>query len=873
MPQNPFDRFTKEAKQALHVAEEEAKKAKLHYIGTEHLLLGIASVPNSLGSSILLSLGVSYENVKIVLDAAGQKGDTALANSQISTYLAKVIEDAMRVAMRFKHNFVGTEHMLHALILNRKCAAAVVLSNMQINVEDLKVRIEKILSQMSAIDNKLPTAGSANIPKGLEELLSGITGVLVGAMQQQDADKGKPGAPKKGGAAAQPGKKADESATPALDYFGQDLIEECKKGEMDPIIGRSKEIERVINILNRKTKNNPVLIGDPGVGKTAIVEGLAQAIVRQEVSHSLLKKKVIMLDLGEMIAGTKFRGEFEERLKDVISEAIADENEVILFIDEIHTLVGAGSAEGSLDAANILKPALSRGKIQVIGATTLDEYRKYIEKDKALERRFQPVIVEEPNEKDAVQILTGLKETFENYHHLHISAEAVESSVQMSKRYIFDRFLPDKAIDLIDEACARRSDNVGVDMQSVKKLQQEIDSIEKQKTEAVSRQEYKKAVALKEKQEKLKGEVDAILKPKDVQKRDITIGKDDIAAVVASMTGVPVDKLVKTDFAKLQTLEKILKENIIGQDDAIKEVSRAIIRSKVGISETDRPLASFIFMGPTGVGKTELVKQMAQNVYEDKDALIKIDMSEFMEKHNVSRLVGATAGYIGHEEGGQLTEAVRRKPYAVLLFDEIEKAHPDVFNILLQVLEDGYLTDAKGKKVDFRNTIIVMTSNIGAEILSKEAQLIGFSHTTGKELEDAESDFEGKAEQVKDQLKEYFTPEFLNRVDKVLVFHPLGKKQIKLILQKQLDELQSRLKAKKITLDVNNVVVNALANKSYDPEYGARKIRTILREDIEDKIVEGLVSGVVKTGQTVSLVRKKGKEDEFDVIAQEKGKK
>ncbi len=870
MQQSPFNRFTKEAKLALQLAEEEAKKAKLHYIGTEHLLLGVLSVPQSLGCSILLGLGIGYESVKIVLKAAGQKGDQSLAHSQISTYLAKVIEDAVRVAARFKHNFVGTEHLLHALILNRKCAAAVVLENMQVNIDELKKQIEKVLSQMSSIEGK-----ASNVPKGLEEFLSGLTGALVGAMQQDQEKhkflKRKNNTPL--GNISSDAQNKEESSTPALDFFGQNLNEECKKGKMDPIIGREKEIERMINILNRKTKNNPVLIGEPGVGKTAIVEGLAQAIVKHEAPHNLLNKKIIMLDLGEMIAGTKFRGEFEERLKDVITEAITEENEIILFIDEIHTLVGTGAAEGSLDAANILKPALSRGKIQVVGATTLDEYRKNIEKDKALERRFQPIIVDEPTEEDAIKILKGLKETYENYHALHISNEAIESAVKMSKRYIFDRYLPDKAIDLIDEACAKKGGASSEKNDNIKKLQKEIEKIEKQKTEAVSRQEYKKAVMLKGKQEKIQNQVDDFLHPKKIEKRNIIVNKENIADIVASTTGVPTKKIVKSEFDKLQNLEKQLKQVIIGQDEPIKEISNAIIRNRVGLTDHERPIASFIFMGPTGVGKTELVKQLAKIIYENKDALIKIDMSEFMEKHNVSRLVGATAGYIGHEEGGQLTEAVRRKPYAIVLFDEIEKAHNEVFNILLQIMEDGYLTDAKGKKVDFKNTIVVMTSNIGSDILSEEANLIGFSYSSGKELEKAEDDFEEKAEMVKDQLKEYFTPEFLNRVDDTIVFKPLSQKSIKKILQIHLETFFKRLEEKNIKLYINNVVLNALSKKAYDPAQGARGVRKVLLKDIEDNVIKALLSRKINEGDNIKLVRQKGKEDKFEIMKVLKEKK
>ncbi len=856
MKKNPFEIFTKDAKLALQIAEKEAKTVGLKYIGTEHLLLGILSVPKSLACSILLGVGVSFNNVKLVLRTTGNKTDQAVASAQISTYLAKVIEESVQISSKYQHTYIGTEHLLYSLLSNKKCAWSVVLENMHLHTDNLQKQVEDILSQVSNVDGK-----DISGPKSIEDFLSGLTGMLAWGVNPMGwhENKHKRNNVKNG--------QNDEtvSKTPALDFFGQDLTEECKQWKLDPIIGRDEEIQRVINILNRKTKNNPVLIGEPGVGKTAIAEGFAQAIHNKDVPHSLINKKVIMLDLWELIAGTKFRWEFEERLKDVISEAVSEENDVILFIDELHTLVWAWASEGSLDAANILKPALSRWKIQVIWATTLDEYRKYIEKDKALERRFQTVMVDEPTEKDTIKILDWLKTTFEDFHNLNISKEAIETAVKLSKRYIFDRFLPDKAIDLIDEACAKKWGMSDSNKTKIKSLQRKLDKINKQKSAAVSRQEYKKAVILKRKQEKIQEDINLIIRPKNKVKRNITIKKDDIAEVISIMTGIPTQKVIKNEFSKLKELARQLESEIFGQSESIQEITKAIIRNRIWLTEHNRPIASFVFMGPTGVGKTELVKQLAKYVYEDKDALIKIDMSEFMEKHNVSRLIGATAGYIGHDEGWQLTEQVRRKPYAIVLFDEIEKAHPEVFNILFQVMEDWYLTDSKGKKVDFKNTVIVMTSNLWSEILTQEASKIGFAATieNKRELFD---DFDEKSIEVKEQLKELFPPEFLNRIDKTLVFKPLTKKQIKKILEKQLNEFLSRLKEQNIEMEVSNVVLNALTKKAYNPDYWARWVRRIILEDIEDNVVDAIISKTIKDWDKVKLIRKKGKDDEFEVV-------
>ena len=678
----------------------------------------------------------------------------------------------------------------------------------------------------------------------IEFFLSGLQGVLVGNMEKEqfkDAYKHK--------------KDEKKTKTPALDYFTQDLIQEAVKGKLEPVIGRKKEIERVISILCRKTKNNPVVIGEPGVGKTAIVEGLAQAIAQERVPEALLNKKILSLSMTSVIAGTKYRGEFEERVKQILDELKSVQN-AILFIDEIHTVVGAGSAEGSLDAANILKPALSRGSVQIIGATTTNEYRKQIENDAALERRFQPIIIDEPSIEDTRAMLEGLRKSFEEHHNLQITDDAMEAAIVMSKRYINDRFLPDKAIDLLDEAASLKRVNIKGDPDSTKKFQKELNKIIKQKEEAVSKQNYEFAAELRNTELELIKKIEEARTVKLPREKRQKVTEDDIAKVVSNMTGVPVTRLVKSDMDRLMNLEKRLKKRIIGQDEAVETVCKAIRRSRAGFADYNRPIGSFIFMGPTGVGKTELVRALADEVYNDKDALVKIDMSEFMEKHTTSRLVGTTAGYVGYEDGGQLTETIRRKPYSIVLFDEIEKAHPDVFNLLLQILEDGVLTDSKGRKVDFKNTIVILTSNIGADKLTKKAAPIGFD-LKENELKAAEKDYQRTKTEILNELKDNFKPEFLNRIDKTIVFRALTNANIKEIVKLHIEMLEKRLAVKKLKLQISASGLEFLAKESYDPHYGARPVRRKIQDLVEDPLTQKFLEGDFKEGDTIKIVKKK----------------
>jgi len=837
---HPFDRFTPNAKLALQIAEQEAKTMQSSYIGTEHLLLGLLSIPKSLAFSIFTGAGVTLENVRILLKASKTTNiEGKHVKHGLSTFLHTVIEQAVVTAHKFRHANVGTEHLLYALVSTGKNGATLLLENMQVEPEDLKVHIEEMFGQISQFRQQ-----NRNVEQSLEAFFHGLQGAIAGIQQ---TGPGEPEGLKR--------KRGDaNSKTPALDYFTDDLVSRAKENKIDPIIGRDTEIERVIHILNRKTKNNPVLIGEPGVGKTAIVEGLAQRIATGKVPDSLKNKRVLVLNLGSVVAGTKYRGEFEQRFEDIIKEASQSEKQIILFIDEIHTVVGAGSAEGSLDAANILKPALSRSTIQVIGATTLDEYRT-VEKDRALERRFQPIQVEEPTLKDSIEILKGLKVSFENFHHLSITDESIEAAVQLSSRYLTERYLPDKAIDVLDEAAAGKSLQHARLSPELQEVEDKLQGLTGKQQEAVKEQKYHLALRLKQEQQELKDRRDQLLESADGDRRTpVSINPDDIAAVIARMTGVPVMKLLKPEAKRLANLEQILRQHVIGQDDAIQKVARAIRRSRVGIGDTRRPIGSFLFLGPTGVGKTELVRTLAREVFHRDDALIKIDMSEFMERHNVSRLIGTTAGYVGYEEGGQLTEQVRRKPYSVVLFDEVEKAHPEFFNVLLQILEDGTLTDGSGKQVDFRNTIIVMTSNIGAEKLTKQAAKIGFK--LADEATKEEDEYEAKRQEVIRELKDNMRPEFLNRIDHIIVFNALNQQHIRKIVKSQLEELTARLKEQGYTLEVEQKAVNALAESGFDPEYGARPVRRTIQQRVEDEIAEHILKGVFGVGDVIKVVKK-----------------
>ncbi|WP_087065073.1 ATP-dependent Clp protease ATP-binding subunit [Intestinibacillus massiliensis] len=798
------NRFTERAANAISLAQETAAQMGHSYVGSEHILAGLVREGGGVAFKVLGQFGVTEEKVLAQIEKSigrGQPDNTAPQGMTPRT--KRIVELAISVAAQMGHSYVGTEHLLIGLIREGQNVALQLLEGMGVDVQKLYQSLAE----------------------------------AVGA-QGGEAEGGEPAQGAKG-------------STKTLEQFGRDLTKAAREGKLDPVIGREEEIQRVIQILSRRTKNNPALVGDPGVGKTAVAEGLAQRIVAGDVPENLKNRRLIALDLTGMIAGTKYRGEFEERIKAMIEE-LTNAKDVILFIDELHMLVGAGAAEGAVDAANILKPALSRGEIQVIGATTLDEYRKHIEKDSALERRFQPVTVGEPSPEDAVKILQGLRDRYEAHHRIKISDEAIQAAVKMSVRYVSGRQLPDKAIDLIDEAASRVRLKAMTAPPDLKDLEDELAAVSARKEEAVKAQEYEKAAKLRDKESALKGDMENRRKEwQDSQsKTHGEVTEEDIAEVIAGWTGIPAARLTEDESERLLHLEDTLHDRVIGQDAAVTAVAKAIRRGRVGLRDPGRPIGSFIFLGPTGVGKTELSKALAEALFGDESAMIRVDMSEYMEKHSVSKMIGSPPGYVGFDEGGQLTEKVRRKPYSVILFDEIEKAHPDVFNILLQILDDGVLTDAQGRKVDFKNTVIIMTSNIGAhKITGKQRKSLGFQEGAGSE----EQTFEQIKEQVMGDLKEAFRPEFLNRVDDIIVFNRLTEEEIGKIAAGMLAGVAARMTDMDIVLRWSDAARAHLAKAGFDPVYGARPLRRAIQSQVEDLVAEEVLSGKIHAGQTVLL--------------------
>ena len=798
-----FKGFTEKANTALNLAIESAEEMGHTYIGSEHILLGLCQEGSGVAYAVLSDSGVTAEKVEqLIRDGSGVGSPTSLTPDDFTPRTKRVMQTAMTYSARTGAGFVGTEHLLVALISDRDSYAIRYLSELGATPQSIA---NTLGAKLSGGDHEgyEPTAGSA-------------------------------------------GAKAD-GETKTLDSFSRDLTEAAKKGEIDPVIGREEEIQRIIQILSRRTKNNPCLIGEPGVGKTAVAEGLALKIANGEVPEHLRDKRVVALDLTGMIAGTKYRGDFEDRIKNAIDEVKKSKN-IILFIDELHTIIGAGSAEGSADAANILKPSLARGDFQVIGATTLDEYRKYIEKDAALERRFQPVTVGEPCEEDAKKILAGLRDRYEAHHKVKISDEAIDAAVRLSSRYIADRYLPDKAIDLIDEAASKVRLSALTFPEEIKDLEETYDKLEQEKTAAVSEQDFERAAALRDEQKNVKQSLDKAKAEWQEKSKENSgeVTAEDIAAIVSSWTRIPVVELTREESDRLLKMEQILHERVVGQDEAVSAVSRAIRRGRVGIKDPKRPTGSFIFLGPTGVGKTELCKALAQAMFGDENAMLRLDMSEYMEKHTVSRLVGSPPGYVGYDEGGQLTEAVRRKPYSVVLFDEIEKAHPDVFNMLLQILEDGRLTDSQGRTVDFKNTIIIMTSNVGARRISEKQSMLGFNNDadSGKEIDIREA--------VMSELKQVFRPEFLNRVDDIIVFNKLTKDEIKEIAGKMLETLQKRLDALGVKVSFTDKAIEKIADEGFDDTYGARPLRRAIVTNIEDQLSERMLEADFDSSEPIT---------------------
>jgi ATP-dependent Clp protease ATP-binding subunit ClpC len=801
-----INRFNERTEKVLVYAKEEAQMFQHGYVGTEHILLGILREDGGTSKKVLNSMAVTIEGVRSLIAEYEGKGDFELYRNDIplTPRTKRLLEISALEATNLNHNYISPEHILLALIREGEGVAVTILSNLNVDFDKLR-----------------------------KEIVSSLEGGKEASSNNKSENKtGEP--------------------TPALDQFGRDLTEMASEGKLDPVIGRDKETQRILEILCRRTKNNPCLIGDPGVGKTAIAEGLAERIVAGNIPEILKNKRVVTLDLSSMVAGSKYRGEFEERLKKVMNE-IRKAGNVILFIDEIHTIIGAGGAEGAIDASNILKPSLARGEIQCIGATTIDEYRKYIEKDTALERRFQPVNVGEPSLEEAVLILKGLRDKYEAHHRVKITDGALEAAVNLSERYITDRYLPDKAIDLIDEAGAKvRIENLTAPP-DLKSQEEELEKTTKEKADAIRLQDFEKAARLRDKEKELKTKIEDFKtnwkNKSNVENHIVT--ETQIAAVVSKWANIPVEKLTEKESEKLLKLEEILHKRVIGQDEAVKSIARAVRRARVGLKDPKRPIGSFIFLGPTGVGKTELSKALAEAMFGDENSIIRIDMSEYMEKHTVSRLIGSPPGYVGFDEGGQLTEKVRRKPYSVILFDEIEKAHPEVFNILLQILEDGRLTDGKGKTVNFRNTIIILTSNVGASTIKKQKSL-GFTMDSDKQ----DNEYEKMKENIMDELKQSFRPEFLNRIDDIIVFHQLVENDLQKVVKLMLKSVSDRLNDQEINIKFSQEAEKLLAEKGYDPSYGARPLRRTITKIVEDKISEEILNGDLHKGDEVSVTVK-----------------
>ena len=809
------NKFTPRAEEALRLSQESAEELGHGYVGSEHLLLGLLREEEGLAHRVLTEYGLTDEMILSVLRRSVGAGLAGTAPSQGLTPRAKgVVELAVSEAARMGSPMIGTEHLLMGILREGGNMALRILRTVGVDPK-------KMYSSIVQKINEAPKAAPAGAVSSTKES----------------------------------GKKGS-----ALEEFTRDLTESARAGRLDPVIGRDEEIRRVIQILSRRTKNNPVLIGEPGVGKTAIAEGLAERIAAADVPEELLDKRVLSLDLSGMVAGTKYRGEFEERIKKTIDE-VKKAGNVILFIDELHTIVGAGSAEGAVDAANILKPALSRGEIRVVGATTLDEYRKYIEKDAALERRFQPVTVGEPSPEATLEILKGLRDKYEAHHKLTITDEALEAAVSLSRRYINDRFLPDKAIDLMDEAASQVRMSAESTSPDLKSLEEKINALHREKADAIAAQDYEKAAQLRDLEQKYTQQVDIEREnwKKSLSTNRGSVGAEDIAKVVAGWTGIPVTRLTEDESMRMLRLEETLHKRVVGQDEAVTAVAKAIRRSRVGLKDPKRPIGSFLFLGPTGVGKTELCKTLAETMFGDENAMIRLDMSEYMEKHTVSRLVGSPPGYVGHEEGGQLTEKVRRKPYSVVLFDEIEKAHPDVWNILLQILEDGIVTDSQGRRVDFKNTIIVMTSNVGAKNITAAETPLGFHGGDKSAEEDEAKRYERIRQAVMDDLKKTFRPEFLNRIDEIIVFRQLTQENIREIASRMLQVTGRRMAEQGITLDVDDDALTELARDGFDPQYGARPLRRSIQNLVEDAVAEQMLEGKLRSGGTAHVRLKDGK--------------